>query len=213
MLERILAKRYVVVAATVLLAAVAPLLVSCEDDEEPAGPSPPAFIYPHMDGAEWVYSYIGEGEAKYVISGTYNHPAAGPTQKLYEYVRRETGWHEKSVYYLQVASSSGEVPRERVRLYVDPEDSLFILLLKTPLKVGDSWDAGMGLTARVTVKEYVSAPAGSFECYRIEYTSSEAFVFFWWPSKVGGLGAMNRGWWTEGGGDVVLLLESYKLPT
>lgn len=213
MLKRVLTGRCAVVTAAVLLAAGAPLLVSCEDEEEPTGPSPPAFTYPHVNGAEWVYNYKGEKAAKYTISGNFEHPAAGPTQKLYEYVMGESGWEENFVYYLQVISSSGEVRQERVRLYVDAEESKFIFLLQTPLKVGDSWDAGLGLNANVSAKEDVSVPAGSFECYKIDYASSTASFTIWWPSKVGGIGAKDRGWWSVGGKPITMELASYKLPT
>lgn len=206
MLKRVLTGRNAVVAAAVLLAAVAPLLLSCEDKEEPTGPTPPEFTYPHMNGAEWVYNYKGQSAAKYTISGTYNHPTAGETQKLYEYGMGESGWVESFLYYLKTSETD-------VRLYVDPEESKFLVLLKFPLKEGNSWDAGLGLTANVSAKENVSVPAGSFECYKIDYTSSEASFTFWFASKVGGMGAKNHGWWTLGGEPIAMELASYNLPT
>jgi hypothetical protein len=206
MLKGFFAKRYGVVVAAVLLGAVVPLLVSCGDDKEPAGPSPPAFTYPHMNGAVWIYSYKGQNATKYAISGNYNHPTAGDTQKLYEYVTGQSGWEESFLYYLKVSEND-------VRLYLHPEESRFLVLLKFPLKEGNSWDAGLGMTANVASKENVSVPAGSFDCYKIDYTSAASSFTFWFPSNVGGMGAKNHGWWTEGGKPIAMELASFNLPT
>ena len=201
-----LAKRCAVVVAAVLLGAVVPLLVSCEEDKEPVGPTPPAFTYPHMNGAVWIYSYQGQNIAKYTISGNYNHPTAGDTQNLYEYVMGESGWEPSFLYYLKVSEND-------VRLYVDAEQSIFLILLKFPLKEGNSWDAGLGMTANVSAKENVSVPAGSFDCYKIDYSSSASSFTFWFPSNVGGMGAKNHGWWSVGEKPIATELASYNLPT
>jgi hypothetical protein len=207
MVKRLLAGRCVIAIAAVLLAASIPLLVSCDEEEEPVGPSPPPkFTYPHVNGAEWIFNYKGEKAAKYTISGVYNHPTAGETQKLYEYVMGQNGWEESFLFYLKVSETD-------VRLYVDSEESTFIILLKFPLKVGGSWDASLGLTANVSSKEEVSVPAGSFNCFKIDYTSSDWTFTFWWPSKVGGMGAKNHGWWSLGEDPITMELASYNLPT
>jgi len=202
----LMAKRYVLTIGAILLVTAVPLLTSCEEDKEPVGPTPAAFTYPHMNGAEWIYSYKGQNVAKYTISGTYNHPTAGETQNLYEYVMAEGGWQPNYLYYLKVSDSDA-------RIYLHPQESKFIILLKFPLKDGGSWDAGQGLTANVSGPEEVSVPAGSFSCYKIDYTSAAMNFTFWWPSKVGGMGAKNHGWWNIGGTPITVELASYNLPT
>jgi len=207
MVKRLLAGRYVIAIAAVLLAASAPLLVSCGDDDEPTAPTPtPGFTYPHMNGAEWIYNYKGETAAKYTISGVFNHPTAGETQKLYEYAQGESGWVLFYLYYLKVTDTDA-------RIYGDPVESQFITLLKFPLKSGGSWDAGLGLTANVSGPEKISVPAGSFNCFKIDYTSTEDSFTIWWPSKVGGMGAKNHGWWSLGEDPITTELASYNLPT
>ncbi|HUV85936.1 MAG TPA: hypothetical protein VMX79_02360 [bacterium] len=206
MVKRLLAGRYVIAIAAVLLAASAPLLVSCGDDDEPTAPTTPAFAYPHMNGAEWIYNYKGETAAKYTISGVFNHPTAGETQKFYEYVQGESGWELFNLYYLKATDND-------VRLYLDPEKSQFTTLLKFPLKSGDTWDAGLGLTANVSGPEKVSVPAGSFNCFKIDYTGVGTSFTFWWPSNLGGIGAKNHGWWSLGEDPITTELASYNLPT
>jgi hypothetical protein len=185
---------------------VIPLLVSCDKDEEPVGPTPPAFTYPPMNGAEWIFNYKGEKAAKYTISGVFNHPAAGETQKFYEYVQFEGSWELFYLYYLKVTDAD-------VRMYVDSEESEFLTVLKFPLKSGNSWDAGLGMTANVSGPEKVSVPAGSFSCYKVEYTGSEDSFTFWWPSLMGGIGVKNHGWWSTNGTPITMELASYNLPT
>jgi hypothetical protein len=207
MVKRLLAGRYAVAIVAVLLAASIPLLASCDEDEEPVGPTPtPGFTYPHMNGAEWIFNYKGEKAVKYTISGVFNHPTAGETQQLYEYGWGSSGWELVYLYYLKVTDAD-------VRIYVDPVESRFLTLLKFPLKSGGSWDAGLGFTANVSGPEEVSVPAGSFNCYKVDYSGSEGNFTFWWPSNVGGMGAKNHGWWTLGGEPITMELASYNLPT
>ena len=206
MVKRFLAGRYAVMVAAVLLAGVAPLLMSCDDEDDPVGPTPTAFTYPHMNGAEWIFNYKGEKAAKYTISGVFNHPTAGETQKFYEYVQDEGSWELFYLYYLKATEND-------VRLYLDPEKSQFITVLKFPLKSGGSWDAGLGMTANVSGPEEVSVPAGSFSCYKVDYTGSETSFTFWWASNMGGIGVKNHGWWSIGEQPITMELASYNLPT
>lgn len=197
--------RCVIAASAILLAAV-PLLVSCDGEEEPTGPTPEVFTYPHANGSEWIYSYEGENIVRYVISGTFNHPAAGNCQKLINYVAGGGGWQRYDTQYLKVTESD-------VRLYLDDSSSGYYMLLKFPLEVGKQWDAGKGYTANVSSKETTSVPAGSFECYKIDYTSSSWNMTFWWPSKIGGMGAKNHGLWAINSTPITVELKSYNLPT
>jgi hypothetical protein len=195
-----------VVAASAILLAAALLLASCSENEEPAGPTPEAFTYPHANGSEWVYSYEGESIIKYVISGTYGHPSAGNTQKLINYVMGSNGWQKYDIQYLKVTEND-------VRLYLDQTSSSYYMLLKFPLEVGNQWNAGKGYTATVSSKETASVPAGSFESYKIDYTSSGGSMTFWWASKVGGMGAKNYGLWYLNNNPINIELKSYNLPT
>ena len=200
-------KRYRVVAAIVLSVAVVSLLVSCgDDDDEPIGPTAPTFTYPHANGSEWIYSFEGADSIRYVISGTYEHPAAGTTQKLISYVFVTDGWEKYDTQYLKVTDFD-------MRLYLDDTSSSYYMFLKFPLKVGKQWDAGKGYTANVSSKEDITVPAGSFGCYKIDYTSTGWSMTFWWPSKVGGMGAKNYGLWNIGGKPITIELASYNLPT
>lgn len=207
MVKKLLKNRYALVVAAACLVLSIPLLTACEEDEEPTGPTPPAFTYPHMNGAEWIYKYQGEDVAKYTISGVYNHPTAGETQNFYEYVRGQGGWQQDALYFLKVSDND-------VRLYVDDQESKFFILLKFPsLKDGGSWDAGLGYSANVSGPEDVSVPAGSFSCFKVDYTSGSDSFTFWWPAKVGGMGAKNHGWWSVGTTAITVELSSFNLPT
>jgi hypothetical protein len=206
MVKRFVAGRCAIVIAAVFLAAVVPLSLSCGGEEETTGPTPETFTYPHANGAEWVYSYEGESLVKYVISGTYDHPSAGTTQKLISYVFASGGWQKYDTQYLKVTATD-------VRLYLDQTSSGYYMLLKFPVKVGNQWDAGKGYTATVSTKETASVPAGSFSCYKIDYTSSAWNMTFWWPSKIGGMGAKNYGLWAINGTPITIDLKSYNLPT
>jgi hypothetical protein len=205
MVKRFSAERWAFVLAVALLAVVVPLMLSCDGDDEPTGPTPEAFTYPHADGSEWVYSFEGENIVKYVISGTYGHPSAGSTQKLISYVY-SGGWQKYDTQYLKVTESD-------VRLYLDKSSAGYYMLLKFPLEVGKQWNAGKGYTANVSSKTTISVPAGSFDCYKIDYTSSSWDMTFWWPSKVGGMGAKNYGLWSMGSNPITIDLKSYNLPT
>ncbi len=202
----LMAKRYGLTVGAILLVTAVPLLTSCEGEKEPVGPTPAAFTYPHANGSEWVYSYEGESLIKYVISGTYGHPSAGNTQKLISYVFSGGGWQKYGTQYLKVTDTD-------VRLYLDQTSSGYYMLLKFPLKVGNQWNAGKGYTATVSTKETTSVPAGSFDCYKIDYTSSSWNMTFWWPSKIGGMGAKNYGLWSMGSTPIAIDLKSYNLPT
>ena len=206
MVKRFLAGRYAIVISAVLLAAAVPLLVSCGKDEDPAGPTPEAFTYPHANGSEWIYSFEGSDTIKYVISGTFQHPAAGNTQQLISYVNVTDGWERYDTQYLKVTEND-------MRIYLDSKSSDYYMLLKFPLKVGNQWNAGKGYTANVSSKENTSVPAGSFNCYKIDYTSSGDSMTFWWPSNVGGMGAKNYGLWYFGNDPITIELKSYNLPT
>ncbi len=190
--------------AAVVLAAV-PGLFSCGDDGGPAGPTLP-FSYPHPDGAEWVYGYQSMEFARYVIAGTYEHPVAGATQKLCEYVRGLEGWEETFVYYLRASADD-------VKIYVDGEADQFIVLLEFPLTEGESWDAGPGMRATFVAVERVSVSAGTFNCARVSYTGGRGTFTVWWASGVGGWGAKNYGWWALGGKPIMIELGRYDLPT
>jgi hypothetical protein len=189
-----------------LLAIVIPLLVSCDGDDGGTTPTPEAFSYPHANGSEWIYSFEGENIVKYVISGTYGHPSAGSTQKLISYVNVTDAWEKYDTQYLKVTSTD-------VRLYLDKTSAGYYMLLKFPLEVGNQWNAGKGYTATVSSKTNASVPAGSFSCYKIDYTSSSWNMTFWWPSKVGGMGAKNYGLWAMGSNPITIDLKSYNLPT
>ncbi len=206
MLKRFLAGRYAIVISAILLAAAVPLLVSCDGDDDPTGPTTPTFTYPHANGSEWIYSFEGSDLIKYVISGTFQHPAAGNTQQLISYVFVTAGWQKYDTQYLKVTEND-------MRLYLDDTSSDYYMLLKFPLKVGNQWNAGKGYTANVSSKENASVPAGSFSCYKIDYTSSGWSMTFWWPSKVGGVGAKNYGLWAMNGKPITVELKSYNLPT
>lgn len=205
MAKQFRAGRSVVTVAAVLLAGIAPLLLSCGDDEEPAGPTTPTFTYPHANGSEWTYAYEGVNAVKYVISGTFQHPAAGNTQQLITYLYYD-GWERYDTDYLKVTEND-------MRLYLDDTSSDYYMLLKFPLAVGNQWNAGNGYTANVSSKEKTSVPAGSFDCYKIDYTSSGGSMTFWWPSNVGGMGAKNYGLWYAGTTPITIELKSYNLPT
>ncbi len=204
MLRRLLTKGSAVITGVALAAAVL-FLFSCGEEEGPTGPTLP-FNYPHPDGAEWVYGYESMEFAKYVIAGTYDHPAAGETQKLYEYIRGQASWEETFVYYLKVTADD-------VKVYVDAEASQFIVLLKFPLTRGESWDAGPGVRAKFVAVESVSVNAGTFKCARVAYTGGLGTFAVWWASGVGGWGAKNHGWWAPGGKPIMLELGWYNLPT
>jgi hypothetical protein len=206
MLNGFLTKRCAAVVAVVLIGAVVPLLVSCGDDDEPTGPTTPTFTYPHANGSEWIYSYEGSDLIKYVISGTFQHPAAGDTQQLIVYVFVTDGWQKAGTQYLKVTEND-------MRLYLDDKSSDYYMFLKFPLKVGNQWNAGMDYTANVSSKETASVPAGSFDCYKVDYTSSDDSMTFWWPSKVGGMGAKSYGLWYYNNEPITIELKSYNLPT
>lgn len=206
MVKRFLAGRSAIMVAAVLLAAAFPLLVSCDGDNGGTTPTPETFSYPHADGSEWIYSYEGENIVKYVISGTYGHPSAGSTQKLISYVNVTDAWEKYDTQYLKVTSTD-------VRLYLDKTSAGYYMLLKFPLEVGNQWNAGKGYTANVSSKPTVSVPAGSFSCYKIDYTSSSWNMTFWWPSNVGGMGAKNYGLWSMGTNPIAIDLRSYNLPS
>ncbi len=199
-------ERYRVLAAVILSVAIVSLLVSCGDDKEPTAPTTPTFTYPHANGSEWIYSYEGSDLIKYVISGEYQHPAAGSTQQLISYVFVTDGWQRYGTQYLKVTEND-------MRLYLDDTSSDYYMFLKFPLKVGNQWDAGMDFSANVSLKETTSVPAGSFDCFKVDYTSSGTSMTFWWPSKVGGMGAKNHGLWYLGGQPIMIELKSYNLPT
>ncbi len=201
-----MAGRYAIVISAILLAAAVPLLVSCDGDDDPTGPTTPTFTYPHANGSEWVYSFEGANLIKYVISGTYGHPSAGNTQKLISFVWASGGWQKYDTQYLKVTDTD-------VRLYLDRTSAGYYMLLKFPLKVGNQWNAGKGYTATVSSKPTIPVPAGSFVCYKIDYTSSGWNMTFWWPSKVGGMGAKNYGLWTLNNNPITIDLKSYNLPT
>ena len=203
MLHRLIKRsRLLIVVAAVAAASV---LFSCNAVEEPTGPTL-TFNYPHPDGAEWVYAHNSVGFARYAIDGTYEHPAAGRTQRLYEYIPGPGGWEESFVYYLQATSDS-------VKIYVDDEANQFIVLLKFPLTEGGSWDAGLGLRATFVDVEEVSVIAGTFKCARVAYTNGSDTFTVWWASDVGGWGARNHGWWAAGGEPILIELASHDLPT
>ena len=204
MVRRFMKKSNPVIAGVALAAAV-PILFSCGDGGGPAGPTLP-FNYLHPDGAEWIYGYEGAEFARYVIAGTYDHPVAGETQRLYEYIRGQAGWAETFVYYLKVGSDD-------VKIYVDDEANQFIVLLKFPLTEGGSWDAGLGVRATFVAEERVSVNAGMFNCARVAYAGGPGTFTVWWASDVGGWGAKNHGWWALGGNPIMLELGSYNLPT
>lgn len=206
MVKRFLAGSYAIVIPAVLLAAAVPLLVSCDGDDGGTTPTPEAFTYPHANGSEWIYSFEGSDLIKYVLSGTFQHPAAGNTQQLISYVFVADGWERYDTQYLKVTEND-------MRLYLDSKSSDYYMLLKFPLKVGNQWNAGKGYTANVSSKETASVPAGSFDCYKIDYTSSGWSMTFWWPSKVGGMGAKNYGLWAISGNPITTELKSYNLPT
>jgi hypothetical protein len=206
MVKRFLAGSYAIVIPAVLLAAAVPLLVSCDGDDGGTTPTPEAFTYPHANGSEWIYSFEGSDLIKYVLSGTFQHPAAGNTQQLISYVFVTDGWERYDTQYLKVTEND-------MRLYLDSKSSDYYMLLKFPLKVGNQWNAGKGYTANVSSKETASVPAGSFDCYKIDYTSSGWSMTFWWPSKVGGMGAKNYGLWAISGNPITTELKSYNLPT
>lgn len=192
-------------SGAVVAAAVAWLAFSCGDDEGPAGPSP-SIIYPHPDGAEWIYAHESFEYARYVISGVYDHPKVGRTQKLYEYIRGQTAWEETFVYYLRASGDD-------VRLYVDAEEDRYLVLLKFPLERGRSWDAGLGLRATFVEMERVSVNVGTFNCARVAYAGGPGTFTVWWASGVGGWGAKNHGWWAPGGEPILIELGWYNLPT
>lgn len=187
-----------------LMAAGVSILVSCGEEEAPAGPAPP-FNYPHPEGAGWIYTHDGFEFAMYVIAGTYVHPAAGDTQKLYEYVVGESGWEASYVYYLKATGDD-------VRIYVDATANQYVVLLKFPLEQGRSWDAGLGLRAKFVATEKVAVSAGTFDCARVAYTNDLGTFTVWWATDVGGWGARNHGWWALGGKPAVLELAAYDLP-
>ncbi len=195
------------VVAVVLIGAVVPLLVSCGDDEEPTGPTPGTFNYPHADGSQWIYKHQGNNFVKYVISGTFEHPYAGNAQRLLRYTFVDGKWQEYDAQYLKVSDAD-------VKLYEYKSTNDFYVLLKFPLKVGNQWDAGQRYTAKVASKETISVPAGSFDCYKIDYIHDIGYrMTFWWPSKVGGMGAKNFALWAIEGESVTIELASYNLPT
>jgi len=205
MLRRFIQKSNPVIAGVALAAAAVPFLFSCGDDEGPTGPTLP-FNYRHPDGGEWIYGYESMEFARYVIAGTYDHPAGGETQKLYEYVRGRSGWEESFVYYLKVGADD-------VKIYADAEANQFIVLLKFPLTQGGSWDAGLGLRGTFVAVEKVTVSAGTFNCARVAYTGGPGTFTVWWASGAGGWGARNAGWWALGGEPIVLELGWYNLPT
>ncbi len=195
-----------VLAAAVLVAGMA-LFMACTSSEEPTTPTAPSFNYPHPNGAEWVYSYQGTNKTRYVISGNFNHPVAGDTQKLFEYLWSNDAWQQVGVYYLKVTGND-------VTVYLDKQNGDFFRMLKFPLGVGNQWDAGLGYTANVSVKETISVPAGSFECYKVEYKyTGLTMVTFWWPANVGGMGAKRYGFWCGSGVPISVELASYNLPS
>jgi hypothetical protein len=188
------------------VALAVPILFSCGGDGGPTGPTLP-FNYVHPDGAEWVYVYESMEFARYVIAGTYDHPAAGETQKLYEYVRGQAGWEETFVYYLKASADD-------VKIYVDYEADQFLVLLKFPLTEGESWDAGPGVRATFVAVERVSVNAGIFNnCARVAYAGGRGTFTVWWASGVGGWGAKNHGWWALGGEPIMIELGRYNFPT
>jgi len=143
MLNQFRAGRWVVMVAAVLLAGIAPLLISCGDEDDPTGPTPTAFSYPHANGSEWIYSYEGADTIKYVISGTFQHPAAGNTQQLISYVNVTDAWQKYDTQYLKVTEND-------MRVYLDDTSSDYYMLLKFPLTVGNQWNVGKGYTATVS---------------------------------------------------------------
>jgi hypothetical protein len=198
-------RRSVKGGALVAAVTAAWLAFSCGEEEGPVGPSP-SIVYRHPDGAEWIYARESFEYARYVISGVYDHPTAGRTQKLYEYERGPAEWKETFVYYLRASADD-------VRLYVDAEEDRYLVLLKFPLQKGRSWDAGLGLRATFAAMERVSVNAGTFNCARVTYTGAPGSYTVWWASGVGGLGAKNFGWWAPGSEPVLLELGWYNLPT
>jgi hypothetical protein len=205
MLRRLIKRSNPSIAGVALAAAAALVLFSCGDDQGPAGPTLP-FNYPHPDGAEWIYGHESVEFARYVLDGTYDHPAAGKTQRLYEYIPGAFGWEESFVYYLTVSGDD-------VKIYVDDEANQFIVLLKFPLTEGGSWDAGLGLRATFVAVEKISVIAGTFNCARVTYTGGPGIFTVWWTSNVGGWGAQNHGWWASGGEPILIELGRYDLPT
>jgi hypothetical protein len=198
-------RRSVKSGALVAAVTAAWLAFSCGEDEGPSGPSP-SIVYPHPDGAEWIYVHESFEYARYVISGVYDHPKAGRTQELHEYARGQTAWEETFVYYLRASADD-------VRLYVDAGEDRYLVLLKFPLEKGRSWDAGLGLRATFVGMEKVSVNVGTFNCARVTYNGGAGTFTAWWPSGVGGWGAKNYGWWAPGGQPVLLELGWYNLPT
>lgn len=198
-------RRSIKSGALVAAVTAAWLAFSCGEAEGPAGPSP-SIVYPHPDGAEWIYGHESFEYARYVISGVYDHPKAGRTQRLYEYARGQAEWEETFVYYLRASADD-------VRLYVDAEEDRYLVLLKFPLEKGRSWDAGLGLRATFVGMEKVSVNVGTFNCARVAYTGGAGTFTVWWASGVGCWGAKNYGWWAPGGEPVLLELGWYNLPT
>jgi hypothetical protein len=198
--------KYVLTGIAVLALATF-FVVSCSDSGDDDDNGPPAFSYPHSNGSEWVYNYTGAALIRYVISGNYNHPSAGDTQQLYSYTVDENGnWVPFAVEYLKVSETE-------VRVYTNAESSDYVTYLKFPLTVGKQWDAGLGLSANVTLQEHVTVPAGGFDTYKIDYSSPTWSFTIWWPSNCGGYGAKNHGMWTFGSEPITIELASKNLPS
>lgn len=214
MLKQLSGKRYRATARAVALAVVIPLLVCCDGGTTtptggggPSAGAPIRFEYPYERG---VWSYVGGDANEYRIDAAFmgreDWPVELPPQTYllftWHYIqKKERKPPRLSVTYLRFD------PDRYVSLSFSEEIDVTVKFLVFPLEVGNSWlvytssyyhPGWKGVKANVVSKEKIAVPAGTFDCYKIEYTGSESLPDFtiWWASGVGGWGVKVRGYWS-----------------
>ncbi|MGD8717273.1 MAG: hypothetical protein PVH29_00495 [Candidatus Zixiibacteriota bacterium] len=150
---------------------LATLLLNC-------GKTPPrvedlaSFSFPHQEGAEWLYrceNFMGTGHEKYVIKEVSEHESAGEVSVMEHWMRAPDSpkWGFTGYRFIRVANNE-------VRIYEDPNQDDYRVLLKFPLEVGKTWvcrpNDSHDSKATVLRVEDCTVEAGTFEdCWVIEY--------------------------------------------
>ena len=172
------------------------LLLSCSEEKKTTptdteNPLPdPSIYYPHIAGSWWIYNDLSGNPAyKVKLCGPYDHPQAGDTQKLEIYTPDGSeGWSLFHVFYQKVTDTE-------VRIY-QYTGSLYCLMLRMPLDVGDTWGYyyGEGDNVNCVSEESLSTPAGDFDTKQVEYTLNVTMKTWFAPGVGSFLGVKNIGW-------------------
>jgi hypothetical protein len=144
--------------------------------------------YPHANGYSWVMKGTDGSTQVITIDGT-AIISSTVTQVFRSATTYPSGSSSTSESYYKVDNSGVYLYGSSGYPYVPP-----LLLFKFPLKVGNTWQVfnatGFSVEARVTSQESLTVPAGTFNCFLVEWKMYYGTVegdknYFWLGQNAG----------------------------